>query len=547
MTRIRNSGLAEKLATTAPKEELVAARSIPKPDTKNLSGHDAYALDKWLRLLSILNTSTVNDQFYRSTSALLNELKTLIDSCATEDAYKVAQAIVYSRCEGEGLRTVNHVAAAYFAKYASGKEWATRFYSSRDKKSHTGGTIFRPDDMAEIIAAFHALNAPKKATNAMKKGFASSIERMNAYSLAKYKNRLIDVINLVHPDPKLAVAKQEINGEMVAVFDAIMKGITITADTWESANSEAGQLVAKAVADGKLTQEDASKVLAEAKADNWEGLLLEGKLGILAAVRNVRSILKVAQSRTNVMDALCKLVSDPIAIRNGKILPHQIDMALMILESEFPSISEVRKITDALVAGYVSAIPNLKEALPGRSLVLLDLSGSMSDRIRSNDGVNSRTTCSYKARVIAATLGLGLDADIIQFGSSSNLYNGKRPTNPFDFAKSLEKDMGGTNLACAWEKAAEISKQNGIRYDRVFILSDNECNMGKTYDRYIDYVEKCGAPYVYSVDLAAYGTTTVAGPKVKYFYGYSFGLFDDIIKSEYDPSAHIDQVFSIKI
>ena len=103
--------------------------------------------------------------------------------------------------------------------------------------------------------------------------------------------------------------------------------------------------------------------------------------------------------------------------------------------------------------------------------------------------------------------------------------------------------MGGTSLAQAWKEAEE----SGRKYDRVFILSDNECNEGSTYSRYKSYVEKVGDPYVYSIDLASYGTMAIAGPKVRYYYGYGFSMFEDIAKSEFNPMQHIEKIRKVEI
>jgi hypothetical protein len=113
----------------------------------------------------------------------------------------------------------------------------------------------------------------------------------------------------------------------------------------------------------------------------------------------------------------------------------------------------------------------------------------------------------------------------------------------FSLSKSIAKGMGGTSLSQAWNTA----KTSGRKYDRVFILSDNECNVGSTYSAYREYVEKVGNPYVYSIDLASYGTTAIAGPKVKYYYGYGYGMFDDITKSEFNPMYHIEKIRKVEI
>lgn len=541
MTKFRNQNLRNSLASMQPKSELVEAREIPKPNTTNRQGHEAYSLDKWLRLLTMLNTLKLENQFYRSENETMRELKSLVDSCAKEDTYLAAQCIVYSRCVGEGMRSVNHLAASYLAPHCAGQEWAKRFYSLWNKKTSSGGTIFRPDDMAEILACFSAMNKTS-LTNSMKKGFKSAIESMDAYSLLKYKAPLIDVINLVHPTPSASKAYVVHNSERVSVIDAIMKGLSVSADTWEVAQSDAGQEVAKAVKEGKIDKSDAEKILKEAKAENWSALLNEGKLGILAALRNIRNILKT-DAKSSTVDALCALLSDAEAIRKGKIMPYQIDLANEVLMAEF-STSDARKISQALLRGYETAVPNLAEMLPGRNLVMVDFSGSMSASVADpKRETRYKSSCMDKAALIAATIAKATNADIIRFGSSAEYVNWNANSDVFSIARSMKRDMGGTSLAAAWVAA----QGSGRKYDRVFILSDNECNRGSSYSSYMNYVKGVGSPYVYSVDMAAYGTTQLAGDKVRYYYGYGYAMFDDIAKSEFNPNYHLEKVRKIVI
>lgn len=541
MAKFRNQNLRDSLATMQPNPKSVEAMEIPKPDTVNRQGHQAYALDSWLRLLTMLNTLKLENQFYRSESETMRELKTLVDTCAKEDPYLVAQCIVYSRCVGEGMRSVNHLAASYLAPHCAGLDWAKRFYSLWNKKTQSGGTIFRPDDMAEIIACFSAMNKTK-ATNSMKKGFAAAIEKMDAHLILKYKKALIDVINLVHPDPKNSAALVEVNGEKVNVLDAVMKGLSVSADTWEVAQSDAGQEVAKAVKEGKIDEDQAKEILKEAKAENWGALLSEGKLGILAALRNIRNMMNTV-SKGQTFDDLCELVGNAEAIRKGKIMPYQIDLANEVVTTEFNNF-ESRKISQALLKGYETSIPNLAEMLPGRNLVIVDMSGSMSanvvDPVRKT---RYNSSCLDKAALIGATIAKATNADVIRFGSGAEYVNWNANSDVFTIAKNMKKDMGMTSLSAAWDLAAKSGKQ----YDRVFILSDNECNRGNSYNSYMTYVKKVGSPYVYSVDMAAYGTTQLAGDKVRFYYGYGYAMFDDIAKSEFNPNYHLDKVRKIKI
>ena len=559
-----NSKLASVIGSKQPKPNLVNARNIPTPDTTNQQGYAAYSQDKWLTLLTMLNTLKFEPQYYRSQTQTLKELQALIDNCAKEDLYLTCQCIVYSRCLGEGMRTISHASSVFIAPYISGQEYSKRFYGLWNKKEQKGGVIFRPDDMAEILAGYIALNGQiqqtvttvngvpvsndvktsgPKLSNAMKKGFKSALESLDTYSLLKYKSNLIDIINLVHPSPKLSRATVEYNGEKVSTIDAIMKGYNVSANTWEVNQGEAGQIVAKAVKEGKLTDKEAKEALTQAKADNWKELLDTNKLGILAALRNLRNVL-VNNPESSTINKLCDLVSNPVLIREGKIMPYQLDLANEIMIAEFNS-PYARQISQALAKGYELAIPNLSALIPGQNVIFLDQSGSMGYEIKLlGQKYSSRTSCISKAALIAATIAKATNADIIVFGSSAKYVQYNPNLDVFTLAKQLSTaDMGGTNLATAWK----LAQSSGRKYTRTFILSDNECNRGNTYSSYMSYVKNVGHPYVYSVDLAGYGTNCIAGEKVRYYYGYGFSMFDDIAKSEFNAAYHLDKVRKVVI
>ena len=544
----RNTQLKNALGAMASKETVKAVAAIPKENAKNRQGCAAYSLSDELRLISMLNTIKLEPQFYRSENQTMRELRDLIERIGLKDPYFVAQAIVYSRCLGEGMRSVNHLAAALLAPFISGKEYAKRFYGLWDKKEKKGGCIYRVDDMSEIKDVYAALNK-STLSNSMKKGFAAVLEALDTYQLAKYKDTVIDMANLTHPKSALSKAEIVVDGKKMKVIDALMKGITVSADTWEVANSEAGQEVAKAVKAGKLTKAEAEVTLANAKNDNWEAMLTEGKLGILAAIRNIRSMLK--SPRKEVVDALCKLVSNGEAIRNGKIMPYQIDYAYEVVKKEFSNSADGRRVMEALLKGYEYAVPNLAEALPGRTCVMVDCSGSMNTYCtQAGQRSNIATSAAEKAGLIAATIAKATNADVVRFGSHAEFYSYDPNESVFSLGRKIGHDnMGGTSIPSAFELIRNAKRQ----YDRIILLSDNECNARSYWSgdwvsgAYKKYVHDVANPYVYAVDLASYGTTPIAGDRVNYYFGYGFAMFEDIASKEFNPSAHIEAIRKIVI
>lgn len=537
----RNEQLKAALGAIAPVERIMEANAIPTPDTTNIQGYQAYSLDDELKLLAMLNTIKLEPQFYRDENQTMIELRDLIERIGLKDPYFVCQAIKYSRCMRDGMRSINHLAAALVAPFITGKEYAKRFYSLYNKKTQEGGCIFRPDDMSEIKDVYNILN---KATlsNAMKKGFASTIESLDTYQLAKYKKSIIDMSNLVHPNSTRSTATITVDNKEMKTLDALMQGLTVSADTWEVANSEAGQLVAQAVKEGKLDKEEAQKVLTDAKNDNWETLLKEGKLGILAALRNIRNMLK--DPRAEIIESLCKLLSDSNIIKKGMIMPYQMDLAYEIVYNEFRKSEYATLVQKALQIGLEESIPNLASILTGKTLVMIDCSGSMYSYCYQN---NKRimSTAIDKAGLLAAIIAKATNADIIRFGSFAEYFDYDINENVFSLGRAIiRKDMGGTNIA----RAFECARKAGKAYDRIILLSDNEANHGCTYTAYKNYVHDICSPYIYAIDLCAYGTMPIKNTnKVNYYFGYGYSLFDDIVNKEFNPTAHIEKVKQVKI
>ena len=544
----RNAALKSALGNMPSVEIVREISSVPVEDSVNRQGYAAYALADELKLISMLNTVRIEAQAYRSENQVMKDLRDLIEKIGMNDPYFVAQAIVYSRCKGEGMRAINHLAAALLAPFISGQEYAKRFYGLWNKKEDRGGCIYRPDDMSEIKDVYCALNKGT-LSNSMKKGFAASLEALDTYLLSKYKKTVIDMANLVHPNPtkSKATVKDE-NGNEVNVLNAVMIGINVVADTWEAAQAEAGQEVAKAVREGKLSKEKAAEVLKEAKAENWNSLLKENKLGILAALRNIRAIMNNSNASNDTVKMLTNLLSNGNAIRNGLIMPYQIDTAYEVVREQVNSSIDQRNILTALLKGYEAAVPNLAVALPGKTCVLLDCSGSMHTAcVEKRNGKLERmrnATACEKAGLIAATIAKATNADIVRFGSRAEFAQYDPNKNVFDLGTQLSNcNMGGTSIAMAFNKI------NGKQYDRIILLSDNEANTGSTSTAYKSYLRSVNSsPYVYCIDFAAYGTTPLKNDgKINYYYGFGYSMFDDIASKEFNPMQHIDKVRKIVI
>src|SRR5688572_21380679 len=113
------------------------SRGKAAPNTVNLAGGRAFTQTAKLELVSVLLTTFLEDEFYRSekqTTARIRELITKVD-----DAQFVAKAALYAR-NVYGMRSVSHLVAGELAKSVKGVAWTKQFYAQVAR---------RPDDIME--------------------------------------------------------------------------------------------------------------------------------------------------------------------------------------------------------------------------------------------------------------------------------------------------------------------------------------------------------------------------------------------------------------
>ena len=162
----------------------------PRADTLNLAGGEAFTETPKLELASIMLTSMLKDEFYRTADATANRVKELIAQMS--DKRFAAKAALYARKEA-GMRSVSHLTAAELAKSVKGEAWTARFYDR---------VVHRPDDAIEILACYRGEHG-KVIPNSLKKGLGRALARFDEYQRAKYRKdraglSLGDVVNLVH-------------------------------------------------------------------------------------------------------------------------------------------------------------------------------------------------------------------------------------------------------------------------------------------------------------------------------------------------------------
>ncbi len=572
-----NVNTATKPSTKANPEYVV-----PKRDTRNISGKKAYSKDVFTHLLTLLNTVKLNgNQFYREESTQMTDVTNAVIAAAKVDPFLTAQCVRWSRTNGDGYRSVSHLASAVLAKYISGLDFAKHFFGKYNKKTNVGGVINRLDDAIQICNVYFALNpSAHSLSNALRKGLRSALENADVYELAKYKNGLVDVINLTHANPQnskamvevesatlvkvlnnrikttksktlLATYKEMLDGidkqttSKVSALFAICVGLPLTANTHEARNSEVGQVVAAAKKSGKITEAQAIEILAEGKNQNFKELLKTNKLGMLALVRNLRNFVQNNVDVETKTLAIAQLTNVE-AIRKSSIHPMELMIAYEVLASETNG-GLSREFQTALETAIELAIPNLN--IQGDVLVIVDGSGSMDAKITKN---GDRQNGAYSKSALDAACLLGsvickaTNADVLAFGSSIKEVDYNPNQGVFALAKELRKkceNMGGTNIALPFQTITRKKKS----YDFIFLLSDNEANAGgSTAKACGDYVKTVSNAMIYSWDLAGYGTTQLKGENVYECFGYGFAAFEDIAKRQFNPEAFLDEVKKVR-
>jgi hypothetical protein len=190
-------------------------------------------------------------------------------------------------------------------------------------------------DMLTDFMALYWMDGKCPICNAAKKGLAEAFHNFNEYKFAKYDRdaeiKLRDVMFMVRPKPTTPLETE--------LFHKIAERTLETPETWEVLLSQAH------------TDKE--------KADVWEKLITEGKIGGKAMLMNIRNMQKVGVPRPYIVKGLTEL-------KGAMLLP------LDFLKAMRESTGFDREIEDAMLKTYAH-LPKL----PGKTLFIVDVSGSM--------------------------------------------------------------------------------------------------------------------------------------------------------------------------
>lgn len=277
--------------------------------------------------------------------------------------------------------------------------------------------IQRADELAELVSMYWR-NGKRPFSAQMKKGLARAFLKFDAYALGKYnrdaKVKLRDVLFLCHAKPD--------SPEREALWKQLIDGTLESPDTWE-VNLSGG-------ADKKAT---------------FERLLTEGKLGYLALLRNVRGMVEAGVDN--------QLLTAAIEARKGsaRVLPFRYVAAARACPQMEPAIDQ------ALLASIAEA-----RSLPGRTVVMVDVSGSMRTQLSAKSDMQ---------RIDAAcALGSIIKADQLRVFSFADKVIEVPPRRGMAGIDVIQKSQsGGTRLF----EAVDWINRN-VPYDRLIVITDEQ-------------------------------------------------------------------------
>jgi TROVE domain-containing protein len=194
--------------------------------------------------------------------------------------------------------------------------------------------IQRADELAEFVSMYWK-DGKQPLTSAIKRALAQAFTKFGEYDLAKYDQKgsvkLRDVLFLCHAKPY-----SEVQG---LIWKRLIAGTMAIPDTWE-------------------TQLSAGKD----KKQTFERLLREGKLGGLAVLRNLRNMESAGVDR--------ELIKTRLGEGITKALPFRFITAAQYAPALEP----------ALEAAMLKGLEGV-EGLPGKTVLLIDVSGSMNAKL----------------------------------------------------------------------------------------------------------------------------------------------------------------------
>jgi hypothetical protein len=363
------------------------------------------------------------DDFYENGESIADRIAKLVATIADHDA--VAALAIEAR-SSMNLRHAPLLIMRELARHG----WM--------KAADLAKVIQRADEPAEFLAMYWS-KGKTPISNQVKKGLALALNKFDEYSLGKYNGdkeiRNRDVLFLTHMKPRgsakrkltkaerKANAKLELNDKEILAKKLAEDTLAIP-DTWETEFS-AGK-------DKKLTM---------------LRLMKEDKLGALATLRNLRKMQEVGVP----LDDISAHIR---AMDVKRVLPFRFIAAARYAPALEPVLEEAmfRNITES---GYT---------LPGKTVVLVDVSGSMDQKLSSKSDMSKLDAAEGLAMILREIA----NTRVFSFSQETVEVPARRGFALRD-AITSSQGHGGTYLAKA------IQHLNAtVQYDNLIVITDEQ-------------------------------------------------------------------------
>lgn len=459
-------------------------------------GGDAFALDEKGELFNLATTNMVSeDTFYESAGERDSRFTTLIHSLALADPAWVAAMLKWLRTDGN-MRSASLVGAAEFAA-------ARRQLPDSGARKVIASVLQRADEPGEFLAYWtsrYGRTLPKP----VKRGVADgAVALYNERSFLKYDSdsrgfRFGDVVELTHPK-----AKADWQGALFKHAIDVRQGRDVNYAELELAmvrkRHDLGQLTLKErrlllgpdlLASAGMTWESVAGWLqGQMDAKAWEAVI--PSMGYMALIRNLRNFDAAGISDAAVATINARLV-DPEAVAGSRQLPFRF-------YSAFSAVNSLR-YSQSLETALDMSVANIPE-LPGRTLILVDTSGSMQATLSAKSKM-SRVEAAALFGAAVAVRNPGR-VDLHGFADHAFRQSITKGASTLVTARALRARVGEAGHGTQMAEAVRSTLQN---HDRVIIFSDMQA-FGD-FRGGVEQVLPAGVKG-YAFDLAGYGTTVL--------------------------------------
>ncbi|MDI9885371.1 TROVE domain-containing protein [Streptomyces sp. HNM0645] len=445
-----------------------------------------------LFLLAVANFVS-QQTFHESGEARDDRFSALVRRLAVEDPEWTAGLIGWLRGDA-GMRTASLVAGAEYVR-ARLDAGATEGPANRKV---VASVLHRADEPGELLGYWtsrYGRNIPKP----VKRGVADAVRRLyTGKSLLKYDTaakgyRFGDVLNLVHASP---APDKPWQGELfryaldrrhhpdTAVAPASNRTLTAHRALMALPTGERRAVVmapdaAERMARAGMTWEAlAGWLQGPMDAAAWEAVI--PAMGAMALVRNLRNFDQAGVS-DEVAARVAAKISDPEAVAASRQFPFRYLAAYR----HAPSLRWSYPLETAL-GHSLASVP----ALSGRTLILVDRSGSMWSRLSDRSELNRADAAAIFGTALAMRAD---DADLVEFGTTSRPVKYRRGESVLKVLGRFG-DLGGTDTT-------EAVRRHYRKHDRVLIVTDEQAAYSRHGDPTAQVPDRVP---VYTWNLAGY-------------------------------------------